>query len=585
MRAECVANGESARCDAVCEEGFVDVNRILADGCECERWAGDGPPPIVGGDANCDGVPDDTDDFIYVSATGSDTNPGTLARPMRSIRAAITRAQREGKDVLVSRGIYDGPFEIVGGVSVYGGYAPDFRDRDPELYPVLIEDRGAEPGTPPLVCRNVDVPTRIEGFIVQGSDATQAGGGSTAVLIERCSEAVHFGAMLVLAGRGADGARGDDSSVNLRDWGLSSLRELDGVPGGDGSPGTGGGPCLPVSGGAGGRHQCRGVDVSGGAGGAAACPGDICRNGSPCANAGCTDYTRDGICDYDTVLRLAVANPPAQPGRGPAPGAAGELTYNAPTNRGVCNFCDDNPTLRREGGDGGDGADGHDGEGGVGCASAPTIDASGRVRAGDGGPGAPGTDGSGGGGGTAGGGYEVIGGTMGECTDRSGGSGGGGGSGGCGAPHADGGTGGGYSIGILIRLDARGRGPTFDDGVRIVTGSGGHGGDGGVGAAGGAGGSGGVGGVGRFWCARNGGRGGDGGRGGAGGGGGGGCGGGSHGVYVIGRNAEYADEIRRRVTIDSAGVAGRGGRGGFSPGHPGTDGLPGSAEPVVLIAP
>ena len=42
----------------------------------------------------------------------------------------MARGRIESKAVLVSRGIYDGSFDIVSGVDVYGGYSPDFRDRD-----------------------------------------------------------------------------------------------------------------------------------------------------------------------------------------------------------------------------------------------------------------------------------------------------------------------------------------------------------------------------------------------------------------------------------------------------------------------
>jgi hypothetical protein len=583
MLARCLPEGAGTRCDVACQEGFVDVDRILANGCECERWDGEGPPPVIGGDADCDGTPDDTTDFIYVTATGSDTNAGTLASPLRTVQAALARGRAENKDVLVSRGVYEGPFDLVPGVSLFGGYSPDFRDRDLELYPVLLERADGEGGLPVLRCNGVRVPTRVEGFTVQGSDATVAGVGSTAILLDGCGPEVELVALTVFAGRGADGLAGDDSSVNLRDWGLGSLTELDGRPGSEGRDGTTGDFCTRIAGGTGGAHRCRGVDVSGGAGGAAECPGAICTNGSACGNAGCTDFTVGGVCDIERALRTAVPNPPADAGRGSAPGAAGELSYNAPTNRGVCNFCDDNPTLLRDGGNGGDGADGRDGSGGGGCRVAPVFDADGRLSAGNGSDGTAGTDGSGGGGGTAGAGYEVIGGTAGTCSDRAGGSGGGGGSGGCGAPGADGGQGGGDSVGVVVRLGALARGPRFDR-VRIVTSSGGRGGDGGIGAAGGAAGTGAAGGVGRFWCARTGGRGGDGGRGGSGGGGGGGCGGASHGIFVSASAdvSAYRDELAAALAIEAAGVAGRGGRGGFSPGSSGTDGADGSADPIFV---
>lgn len=587
MLATCEARGATrVRCVIECLEGFVDVDGLTVNGCECERFDGTGPPPAVGGDADCDGVPDDTDDFVYVTTTGNDDDPGTLERPMRTIRAALERGRRQGKDVLVARGVYDGGLDVVGGVSVFGGYRPDFRDRDLTLYPVVVERRGAGPGAAVLTCRGVTEPTRVEGFTVQGTDAVRPGEGSTAVYLDRCGADVVLAQITVLAGRGADGVRGDSSSDNLADVGLSSLGELAGVDGTDGRA-PGGGPfCERVPSGVGGRKSCPGGDVSGGRGGDAACPDSGCVNGRPCGNGGCTDFTVGGVCDFRAVLRAAVPNPAAQAGRGAEPGAAGPLTYNSPTNRGVCNFCDDNPTLQRNGGIGGDGARGADGAGGNGCGGGPQLDlASGRITGGGGTDGSDGTNGSGGGGGTAGSGYEVIGATMGGCDDRSGGSGGGGGSGGCGAPGADGGTGGGTSAGIVIRLDGRARGPALED-VRVVTASGGSGGDGGVGAAGGGAGSGGVGGRPTFWCARTGGRGGDGGGGGSGGGGGGGCGGGSHGVLVAaggGSPMAYAAELEAALAIDRTGVAGRGGEGGFSPGASGTDGLDGRSDAIRVL--
>ncbi len=589
MIAECLPLGADVRCSIECVEGFVDVDGIAANGCECERWTGTGPPPAIGGDADCDGLPDDTDDFIYVTTTGSDTNPGTLARPMRTLGAALTRGRAESKSVLVARGIYDGPLDVVGGVSIFGGYRPDFRDRDLELYPVVIERRDGVFGIPALTCRNVTVATRVEGFTIIGTDAIGAGNGSTAVYLDGCGSEVELVAIDIFAGRGSHGRNGLDSSARLSEWGLTSLSQLIGADGAIGRAGTADGAlCTLVPGGAGGRHSCRSVDVSGGEGGAADCAETGCVNGSPCGNAGCTDFTVDGVCDFDAVLRAAVPNPAPTAGRGAMPGARGVLTYNAPTNRGVCNFCDDNPTLPRDSAHGGDGASGSDGSAGVGCAGDPVLDlVNGRLRGNAGTNGEPGQNGSGGGGASAGGGYDVIGGTLpdGGCNDRSGGSGGGGGSGGCGAPGASGGGGGGASIGIGIRLaPGQTRGPRLTA-VRVVTASGGHGGDGGFGADGGGGGTGGNGGVGRFWCARTGGRGGDGGRGGAGGGAGGGCGGGTHGVYVAtgGANASaYQSELASAVSIEAAGVAGRGGRGGFSPGFAGTDGGDGRSEPILL---
>lgn len=592
MLAECVGlvspgpDGLDARCDVRCEDGFVDVDGLVANGCECERWDGEGPPPVVGGDADCDGVVDDEDAFVHVTPTGNDADPGTLVRPMRTVGAALQRGAASGKDVLVAGGVYPGLVTLVPGVDVFGGYRVDFRDRDVALYPVTLE-RPDQPGEPVIVARDVRTATRVDGFQVRATDATTSGQGSTAVYLDGCSSALVFSHVTVFAGRGQGGLEGDDSSDNLAelDATLTSLEQLEGADGATGGGGTGDGTCRAVSGGAAGLLRCGAMDVSGGRGADETCEPLSCTNGSPCANAGCTDFTTGGVCDIATVLALAVPNPSARAGHGPDPGAAGATTYDAPTNRAACNFCDDNPTLPREGGNGQDGASGADGEGGLGCGGGPVFDAvSGRLHGAAGADGAAGTHGSGGGGGSSGAGYAIIGGT-GFCFggDRAGGGGGGGGSGGCGAPRAEGGEGGGTSVAVVVRLPAgMTNGPRFEV-SRVQTESGGDGGDGGVGARGGQGGDGLAGGVAPFWCARNGGRGGDGGDGGAGGGGGGGCGGGAHAFAVTGPDVEdaYLQQLSADTMVDLVGVAGAGGRAGFSPGRSGTAGAPGGAAVVL----
>jgi hypothetical protein len=578
--AQCLADGSGVRCQVSCAPGFVDVDKIQGNGCECQRFDGTTAPAASGGDNNCDGVPDDDSSFVHVSTGGSDGGSGSLLAPLRTIQAGVVRARREGKAVLVAQGGY-GAFEIAAGVSVFGGYRSDFRTRDPALYPVVIEHPEPQQGAPVLTCRDVQISTVIDGLTLVGEDATAPGIGSTSALFDNCGPALKLSNVVLLAGRGADGRSGADAASRLPD-GVGSLTQLNGrggVRGVDTSSGSG--ACVTLAGGSAGRLSCGGQEVSGGGGGAAACAETGCSNGRPCANAGCTDFTSGGVCDFDTVLALAVANPPAGAGSGREPGAAGESSFNAPTNRRSCNFCDDNPTLQRLGQDGADGAQGASGAGGFGCGDVGiTLDPQGRASGLPGFDGNSGEHGSGGGGGSAGNGYDVIGGTEPGCSDVAGGSGGGGGSGGCGSPAGGSGQGGGASLGLVVRPPADGFGPTFEN-VRIVTASGGRGGDGGIGAAGGRGGQGAPGGISRFWCARSGGRGGDGGEGGAGGGGGGGCGGASHAVLFSGVSADaYRSQLASSLTIELAGLSGQGGRGGFSPGFSGGSGVPGADDVI-----
>ena len=370
MVATCLP-GPPPTCESHCAEDFVDLDRIEANGCECERTVGTWPPRRLGVDADCDGTIDDSDAFVFVTPSGSDLNPGTLVRPMRTIPAALARAATEGKDVLVAWGRYAGPVELVAGVGLFGGYAPDFADRDPGVYPVVLENE-ASGGVPQLVCRDVTAPTEVDGLTVVGSAATVSGRGATAVYLDGCTDAVRISKVIVYSGRGADGPAGASSSQNLARWGLSSLRELDGPAGGRGGNGLVVGTTLcsgrSVAGGAAGRLYCPGTGntLDGGAGGNAVCPNTGCVVGDPCGNAGCHDFEVDEVCDREAMLADAVPNPSAGDGSGPGGGAAGEPTYDA-IMRDPDVLCLVSVRLPRVGGNGDRGASGGAGSGGTGC--------------------------------------------------------------------------------------------------------------------------------------------------------------------------------------------------------------------------
>ncbi|MFO8070427.1 MAG: hypothetical protein R6V85_01015 [Polyangia bacterium] len=584
-QAHCELSADGPICEYECMPGFADIDGLALNGCECEMFAAQWPPGALGVDGNCDGEIDDTSEFVFVSKDGDDADPGTLEAPLLTIARGVEIAEPWGKTVLVSQGTYDEQVAIASGVSIFGGYRSDFLERDAVLFEVRIE-HGDAPGMPVLIAEDVHQDTKLGGLTIAGGDGVSPGDGTTAVRLVDCGPELELSEMIVEAGAGADGTAGACSSEILAALGAPSPSLLDGAAGGSGQAGQSAWNIwcsgLLGDGGSGGDKLCPvdQVDVGGGDGGDASCPATGCTIGEPCGNAGCTDFTVGDECDFEAVYEAAVPNPPAEDGHGPGGGEAGELTYDAPTTMAGLSFCDDNPTLRREGDDGHDGQPGSSGLGGEGAAAPEAqIDViTGLWSAGDGGDGGNGSHGGGGGGGTQGNGYDALPGGGGSA-DHLGGAGGGGGSGGCGAPGAAGGGGGGGSIGVLIELESASSGPTLYD-VRVVPGPAGDGGDGGVGLAGGDPGPGGLGGEGNFWCARRGGRGGDGGHGGSGGGGGGGGGGSISGFHVLAPflSGDYLEALEESNSVDALPAPGDGGDGGFSPGDSGGNGADGTTQ-------
>ncbi|MFT5359045.1 MAG: hypothetical protein ACI9KE_006288, partial [Polyangiales bacterium] len=168
-------------------------------------------------------------------------------------------------------------------------------------------------GSPVVRCSGITAPTRIEGFRVEGSDATRPGDGTTAIFLEECGESVRFPSLDVLAGRAADGINGESSSDRYESLGGGTLEELDGSDGTMGEQGLASGTCSRVRAGRGGTGTCLVTrrDVSGGAGGDADCPDNGCVFGRACGNAGCTDFTVRGVCNLDAARAAGAANPSA----------------------------------------------------------------------------------------------------------------------------------------------------------------------------------------------------------------------------------------------------------------------------------
>jgi len=400
------------------------------------------------------------DDAVFVSTTGSNTNPGTQSQPFLTVSYAITNAQAQGKhNVDIAAGTYGETVTLISGICLYGGFDPATWARNASIYNTTVNG-----GVKAITGSGVSNVT-IDGINIHGADAPTYGvsaygiflSESTGVCVNHCS---------IDAGHGSQGLTGSTGSS--------------GYPGGNGGQGVSGcenstWPCTSCSRPPGGFGGSSATGATGGTGGYPGLGPDI---GYPGGYGGGAN--------------------------GGAGGSGGTINNSICTGYKV-------PSYAANGFDGQNGLAGTNGLGGL---AFGFIQATGYDVA-NGASGSTGTNGGGGGGGGGG-----RGGTL-DC-DSYGSSGGGGGGGGQrGNPGLNGGGGGGSFAIYCYNSSVTVTGCTI---ITTGGGAGGSGGAGGAGAAGGTGGAGGpydpdqddAG------CGGWGGDGGDGGRGGHGGGGGGG---------------------------------------------------------------
>lgn len=521
----CTVAAGHASCRMNCMLGAFNLNGIPDDGCEFSLDASaiyvSGEDPAARDDTGCGLGP--------VASGGGNY-------PCHTITYGQGRAMTTGRTrVLVADALYNESIVLVNGQSLMGGYRADTWER--HLSTTLTTIRGTSgSGHRRTITATGITSGLVEGFVLQGANASSAGANSYVVYVSGGTSGLQIRNNVIYAADGAPGSVGGP--------GTDGLAGVGGTTGADAFD-AGSASCSSLrTGPAGGVRSCGGVVVNGGSGGGNACP--PVNDGSPHSSL------------------------PAGTGNGTGGGAAGLRAFDGNYNA-TCNQC----MLPTGGGsmsgsNGGYGANGTNGAAGTG-ASVATGSISGSDWVGtSGGTGGTAGHGAGGGGGGAGGGGDGTG----SCTDDLGASGGSGGSGGCGGTQGNGGTSGGGSFGIFVVGTTSYPVLTGNTIYRGFGGDGGNGGRGGVGGIGGAGAAGGrASTVFASFCTGDGGTGGGGGNGGHGGGGGGGSGGVSYAIYVAGTTGYGATGN----AFPTSGGGGSGGSGGPSLGNSGTAGVSGAS--------
>ena len=187
-------------------------------------WCNPAAPPVK----SCDcGEPD----AIYVSAAGQDANRGSRSQPLRTPQAAVACAIQRPRPIRVAEGLYPSDLATIGrvsladGLSLLGGYSPDFTARDPAVHVSTIRDvtdLSTNPygWTAAVHVGSTSPDTVLEGFTIEGvttgavsealtisspGSATIRGnviqcGGSPSATNARCIDVTTTGATPVIMG-------------------------------------------------------------------------------------------------------------------------------------------------------------------------------------------------------------------------------------------------------------------------------------------------------------------------------------------------------------------------------------------------
>lgn len=193
-------------------------------------------------DANCDGIDGDIARAVFVSTSGLQDNPGTMALPVNSVNLAIQLAASDpAKDhVYVSEGTYNGLVTLVDGVSVWGGYSQAHGWQRSSAYVTTLSNGTASGSSMIGVLVSGPAHSMTLGD-VRVTTASAPGNGHNYGILLQHSDDMTLERVTVLAGSGGISSQGSNGS--------------NGSPG---SPGAAGGTAC------GGYNYCGGAGGNGG---------------------------------------------------------------------------------------------------------------------------------------------------------------------------------------------------------------------------------------------------------------------------------------------------------------------------------
>ncbi len=237
-------------------------------------------------DTNCDGIDGNIARAVFVSTSGSSTNPGTMDEPLSDVNMAIQVAAADpDKDhVYVSEGSYPGLITLVGGVSVFGGYSQADGWRRSNAYVTTFSVGGSVSGNQVGVLgANLGSPILVGGVTI-ATAAAPTNGHNYGILLQN-SDGVTLEGVTVVAGVGGastSGSTGPSGSAGSRGSNGGSPTYTSGGSGGSGAfaggKGGTGGDLNPF-----GTNGSNGAGPNGGPGGPG---GGIGGNGGSGGNGG-----------------------------------------------------------------------------------------------------------------------------------------------------------------------------------------------------------------------------------------------------------------------------------------------------------
>ncbi|MBU0550240.1 DUF1565 domain-containing protein, partial [Myxococcota bacterium] len=240
-----------------CDEGFVDANNNIEDGCECDNSAPDDPDPDFI-DANCDGI-DGREALVgggralFASPNvGRPGGAGTRADPLRDLEAAVALAHA-GDHIYLDQGVYtlSATLEIPAGVSLYGGY--DASNQWQTRSNRWVDGAKTVITGASIVLKYPDTspPMDLDQVEIVALDAGPGGEMSAPLWVES-GEGLRLRRVRLISGRGAQGESGAAGPAPASEGSAGQTAVCDGCAGpagenlscsaADGSPGGVGGP-------------------------------------------------------------------------------------------------------------------------------------------------------------------------------------------------------------------------------------------------------------------------------------------------------------------------------------------------------